>query len=190
MKEREANHQYHSRFTKLVFFSLALPCRKYIFGSCFAFFWYTFHEVPISTDHQESRLAMLAGNFSVWSTVSSLMVRCRATRRLEAQDRYQEKVSKDEEQNQVKKTHKTLASSDWTFQSVSWPLHWPAQRPRTFWCGFFIALLVMFLSVHDPNCFWSLACWRRRWCFQHVAGLWRVVFLFFSPKKYIYLYTF
>ena len=25
---------------------------------------------------EESRLAMLAGNFSVWSTVSSLMVRC------------------------------------------------------------------------------------------------------------------
>ena len=48
----------------------------------------------------------------------------------------------------------------------------------------------MFLSVHDPKCFWSLACWRRRWCFQHVAGLWRVVFLFFSPMKYIYIYAY
>ena len=94
---------------------------------------------------------MLAGNFSVWSTVSSLMVRCQATRRLEAQDRYQDKVSKDEEQNLVKKNHNALASSVWTFQSVSWLLHWPAQRPMTFWCGIIIALLSTFLLVHDPN---------------------------------------
>ena len=87
MKEREANHQ--KPIPKSLFFSLALPGRTYrsgVFGSCTLFSWYTFHEVPISTDRQESRLAMLAGNFSVWSTASSLMVRCRATRRLEAQD--------------------------------------------------------------------------------------------------------
>ena len=102
MDEREANHQKPilQSLHKSLFVSLAVSCRKYRsedFGSCTLFFLYTFHEVPISIDRQESRLAMLAGNFSVWSTVSSLMVRCRATRRLEAQGRDQDKVSKDEE---------------------------------------------------------------------------------------------
>ena len=60
-------------------------------------------------------------------------------------------------------------------------------------------------TFHVFVCSWSqsfrlLAWWRRRWCFQHVAGLWRVFFLLFPPNaaefcwdcemKYIYIYIY
>ena len=47
---------------------------------------------------------------------------------------------------------------------------------------FFIALYFSRFCWFMIPFFLSLACRRRRWCFQHVAGLWRVVFLFFPPN--------
>ena len=45
------------------------------------------------------------------------------------------------------KNHNTLASSDWTFQSVSWPLHCSA-KTNDFLMRIFVALLWTFLLVH------------------------------------------
>ena len=45
------------------------------------------------------------------------------------------------------KNHNTLASSDWTFQSVSWPLHCSA-KTNDFLIRIFVALLWTFLLVH------------------------------------------
>jgi len=92
---------------------------------------------------------MLAGNFSVWSMVSSLMVRCRATRRLEAQNKYQNKVWKEEEQNPVKKNHNTRASSDWTY--VLTPALTSTKTNDFLMRRFYCTLLFTFLLAHDPN---------------------------------------
>ena len=51
------------------------------------------------------------------------------------------------------KNHNTLASSDWTFQPVSWPLHCSALRPMTFWCGFLLLYFERFCWFMVPF-FW------------------------------------
>ena len=170
MNEREANHQKPTwqSLHKSLFVSLGLFCRKYRsedFGSCTLFFCTRFMRCRTVLTARSPDWQCLLGTFLFGARYPAWWPDA------ERQDDWRPRIGIKTRFRRMK----SLCPDPCTDE----------HKDQWLFDADFLLLYFHVFAGSWSHFFWLLACWRRRWCFQHVAGLRRVFFLFFSPMKHI-----